>query len=154
MTSPGSWDLAEADPVAAVVWWLQNHTPLNELLREHSTGDGPVIGSRNEPPFPRLVVVDAMPGTLGTFNGRIRTGLSIEAMGDPDGTPGKGALWKIAVASAEALEQMTREPEVRGCVFSVVNADLPWWMPLPPVDQPRYRYTATLTSHPAWPSTS
>jgi hypothetical protein len=150
VTQPGSWDLADADPVAGVVWWLTNHAPLNALLREVRTGDGAVVGSRNMPPYPRLRVLDIDAGDLGTFNGIVTCRFMIEALGDPDGTPGKFRLRRIAVASAEALEQITREASVQHCVFTQVTAGGPNWAPLPPNDQPRYTYPCTTVSHPAW----
>jgi hypothetical protein len=150
VTQPGSWDLADADPVAAVVWWLANHTRLNELLRETPTGDGPVVGSRNAPPYPRLRVLDIDAGDLGTFNGLVTARFMIEALGDTDGTPGKFRLRRIAVAAAEALNEITEQESVQHCVFSLFTAGGPNWAPLPPNDQPRYLFPCTTRSRPAW----
>jgi hypothetical protein len=69
-------------------------------------------------------------------------------IGDLDGTPGKAALYRIAMTAVGALVQWPdadlRSRRPRG---HAGQAQMPGWMPLP-TGQPRYVSTATLWMHP------
>jgi hypothetical protein len=151
VTTPSPWDLVDADPVSAATGWLTAHQDLNAELAKLATGDGRQIGVVNAPPFPRLRIADSNTD-LRDLRGLSWVSLTIDVLGDPSWAPAgnKAALRRLAIATAETLEQMTREPAVGGCVFTQVTADGIAWSPLAPVNQPRYVLTSTLWHHPAW----
>jgi hypothetical protein len=149
VTTPSPWDLADADPVGAATGWLAGHVDLTELLVEEATGSGRQVGVLNTPPYPRLRIADSN-ADLRDMRGLSWVSLTIDVLGDPDGRPGKAALRRVAIATAETLGQLTEQESVGGCVFTQVTADGIAWAPLAPVNQPRYVLTSTLWHHPAW----
>jgi hypothetical protein len=153
VTTPSPWALADADPVGAATGWLAGHQALTELLASLATGAGRQIGTINAPPYPRLRITDTN-GDLGEFRGLSWVSLGIDVFGDLDGRPGKAALRRLAIATAETLHQMTEQPAVGGCVFSQVTTNSISWAPLAPGNQPRYVLNTTLWSRPAWESST
>ncbi len=150
MTTPSRvWDLADADPVGAVTGWLAGHPDLGVLQAAEATGAGRWVGVTNAPPFPRLRITDTG-ADLRALRGPSDVTLSVEVLGDLDGRPGKAALRRFAVACVEALDEVTERPDVGGCVFSRMTVGGPYWSPLPPGNQPRYVFTATLRYRPSW----
>jgi len=150
VTAP-PFPLADADPVGAATGWLVDHPDLTALLAALATGEGRQVGILNTPPFPRLRIADTNTDQRA-FTGLAWQSLGIEVLGDPAWAPGgnKAALRRIAVATAETLDQMTREPNVGGCVFSLVTTGSLSWSPLAPGNQPRYVLNVTLWYRPAW----
>lgn len=151
MTAPSLFPLADADPVGAATGWLAGHQGLTDLLASLATGEGRQVGTLNAPPFPRLRITDTN-ADLREFRGPSWVSVGIDVLGDPSWAPAgnKAALRRIAVATAEALEQMTTQPAVGGCVFSLVTTGSLSWSPLAPGNQPRYVLTLTLWYRPAW----
>lgn len=149
MTTPSSWELADADPVGAATGWLAGHTRLIELHEQLATGEGRWVGTLNAPPFPRLRIADSN-ADLRAMTGLQDVTLSFDVLGDLDGRPGKAALRRFAVATLEALAEITEQPHVGGCVFSRITPGGPYWSPLAPGSQPRYVVSATLRFRPRW----
>lgn len=149
MTAPGSWFLADADPVGAAMGWLASGR-FADLLDSLRTGPGRQVGALNEPPFPRLQVAEA------NWDPRDFTGLSwmalrIDILGDPNGSTGKAVLSRVAIAALEHLKAMREEPHVGGCTFTEVTGASLAWSPLPPTFQPRYVISPTLWFKPVRP---
>jgi len=148
VTTPSPWELADADPVAAVTGWLAGHARLAALQSELRTGEGRWVGVLNAPPFPRLRIADTDADLRG-LTGPQDVTLGIDVLGDPDGRPGKAALRRLAVAVIEALDEITTVPHTGGCTFSRLTVGGPSWAPLPPGSQPRYLLRPTLRFRPA-----
>lgn len=151
-TPPPPLTLHRADPVGAATGWLATHPGLLELLEaeDWSPGPGHRVGPRNAPPFPRIRVGDSNADLRG-FTGLSWCSLTLDILGDPSWAPDghKGRLRELAVATAEALSQLTSQPSVAGVVFTQVTGDGIAWAPLAPESQPRYVLTSTLWNKPA-----
>lgn len=153
MSTPSPFPLAEADPVGAATGWLAGHQALMAEFDRLRTGEGRLVGPTNAPPFPRLQILDSN-ADLRDLRGLSWCSLTLAVLGDPSWAPlgNKGALRRLAVATAEVLGELVLQPAVAGCVFTSVSADGLAWSPLAPENQPRYVITSTLWSHPVWPS--
>jgi hypothetical protein len=88
-------DLAAADPVSVVVARLRR--PGDTRVRAE-LGLGPDddasahIGSRNVPPYPRLIISDPPGGSNRGLRWLMSPSVQVEAVGDLDGRPGEVPL--------------------------------------------------------------
>jgi hypothetical protein len=138
--------LTEVDPAALGISYLSGHPDVVAALAAYGGTAGRVAGV-NRPPFPRITVSDP-PSGFGRLVWLVSPALQIEVIGDLDGTPGKAALYKLAMTAVGALVQWPEQtfgPD--DAVITQVVAQMPGWMPLP-TGQPRYVSTATVWMHP------
>lgn len=104
MTTPQQ---ADADPVAVVLAWLQNHPEAERLLG----GPGHVSGVE-EAPWPRLIVDGGVGGDLRTFTWDAEHEVTLTLVGDPTGAPGKAAMWSIALRILRLVADLPDQQEV------------------------------------------
>lgn len=139
-------DLADTDPVAEALAWLQ-HRP---RIDTEFGGTGHVSGLA-EAPWPHLVVAPgAGDGTLGELRWSITEGLSLEVWDDPRGTVGYARLRRLAIIAASELMQIVDRPAAPG--QPVVTYCIPNGIALrsPQVNgQRRYILGMSMTLHPA-----
>lgn len=122
-------NLADADPVSALLAWLQNHPEVADALG----GPGRVSGIE-EGPWPHLRVDHGPGGDLRDLRWAISPEVTLEVLGDPGGWPGKAELRRIllrcALAAQELAEALTR-PASRSSAASS-RPDCCSGRPLPP----------------------
>ncbi|MFD3514912.1 hypothetical protein [Streptomyces sp. NPDC058657] len=138
------YELADADPVSAVLAWLQNHPRVTKALG----GSGRVSGIA-ETPWPHLRVTHGAGGDLRGLNWATTPEVTLEAYGDPGGWPGQAELRRIILVCAAAATEMPEAPHTPG--QPVINGIRPsgtlLWSPL--VDsQPRWLLGLLVTLHP------
>jgi len=134
--------LADADAVAVALAWLQNH----ERLAAEVGGISGIV----ESPWPRIVVSSGAGGDLGDLRWNIRQEVQLEVLGDPDGRPGKAALWRIAMLAVSALAELQDRDDVPPGVPVVSGVDANGavvWSPLAN-GQHRWVISVYLTLHP------
>lgn len=136
-------DLARADPLPAVIAWLDAHPAVAGELG----GTGRVAGT-NEPPYPRLRLTDP-PGDDRQLRWLMAARLRVEALGDLDGSPGKAALRRVLYVALGALKELPDQPANAGGVVitEVVSSAGGGWSPLAS-GQPRYLATVSVYAHP------
>ncbi|MFI8265270.1 hypothetical protein [Streptomyces sp. NPDC085665] len=139
-----TYDVADADPVAAVLAWLAEHPKVAEALG----GPGRVSGVR-EAPWPHLRVTPGFGGDLRTLEWATEPEVALEVYGDPSGWPGPAALRRIALVCALAAKELVDEPSKTG--HSVVSSVRPSGVLIdsPLADgQPRHIFSLLITVHP------
>lgn len=140
----GSYAIADADPVAAVLAWLAEHPKVREALG----GPGHVSGAL-EAPWPHLRVTAGPGGDMRDLRWATEPEVSLELYGDPGGWPGPAALRRTLLACAVAAAEMPDVPTVPG--ESVVSGVRPSGMliesPLA-TGQPRWIMGLLVTIHP------
>lgn len=136
--------LAGADPLPLVISWLTAHP----LVSAELGGPGRV-GPYNEPPYPRLRVLDVGGGSDRDLLWLIATGIQLEAYGDLSGAPGKAALRRVLYTALGALRELPDQPAEAGqpVVTAVRSATPGTWSP-EPSGQPRYLASVTVYCHP------
>lgn len=134
-----------ADPVPRVLAWLEEHPQMVAAL-----GGAGRVGARNEPPYPRLRVLDVPGGDDRDLRWLSATQMQIEAWGDMDGSPGKAELRRILYL---ALGVLTELPEQDGdpVITAVTSAQAGGWSP-DPSGQPRYVAAVRVWAHPRPPA--
>lgn len=138
--------LTEVDAAGLAIAYLSGHPDVAAVFAAYGGTAGRVAGV-NRPPYPRITVSDP-PSGPGLLRWLVSPSVQIEVIGDLDGTPGKAALYRIAMTVVGALVQWpdatftSDDP-----VVTYVTAQMPGWMPLP-TGQPRYVSTATVWLHP------
>lgn len=138
--------LVEVDAAGLTIARLSGHPDVQSVLAEFGGVAGRVAGV-NRPPYPRITVSDP-PSGAGRLIWLVNPSVQIEVIGDLDGTPGKAALYRIAMTAVGALMQWPETIFGPGDpVVTQVLAQMPGWMPLP-TGQPRYVSTATVYVHP------
>lgn len=143
---PPSQALPAADPVGRVITWLNTHPAVLAAL-----GDGDRVDLYNEPPYPRVRVLDV---TDNDRNMRwlVSTDLQFEVFGDLDGTPGKAALrriWKTVIGAVAEIPDTEPGPG-DPVITSVTGGAGGGWAP-EPTGQPRYVTVLQIHSHPPAP---
>jgi hypothetical protein len=138
-------DLARADPLPRVMAWLAEHAEVTAVL-----GGAGRVGARNEPPYPRLRILDTPGGDDRGLRWLIAPEIQVEAYGDLDGSPGKAALRQILYTALSALMELPDQPPVPGypIVTQVASSRSGGWVP-EPSGQPRYLAAVRVWSHPA-----
>ncbi|MEQ7008468.1 hypothetical protein ABN028_20040 [Actinopolymorpha sp. B17G11] len=134
--------LADADAVALALAWLQGNPTL--------AGEFGGVSGVMEAPWPRLVVTTGPGGDLGDMRWNTRQEVTLEVYGDPDGRPGKAALWRLTMLAASALVELADRGDAPAGV-PVVSAVDPngtlAWSPLAN-GQHRWIVSCFLTLHP------
>jgi hypothetical protein len=134
--------LADADAVAVALAWLQTHPGLTSEL-------GGVSGVL-EAPWPRIVVGSGPGGDLGDLRWVTRQEVSLEIYGDPDGRPGKAALWRLAMSAVSALRELVDRPDAPFGVPVVAAVDPNGTLAWSPLTNGQHRWIVScfLTVHP------
>lgn len=137
-------DLARADPLPVVLSWLGGHPVLTDALG----GSGRVDG-RNEPPYPRVRLLDPTGGSDLGLRWLVAPRIQVEALGDLDGSPGKAELRRICYLTLGALTELPERTAAAGdpVVTAVESAAGGGWSPLPN-GQPRYLTAVRVYLHP------
>ncbi|MFF4188102.1 hypothetical protein ACFYZ9_33400 [Streptomyces sp. NPDC001691] len=104
-----SYEIADADPVAAILAWLAEHPTVVEALG----GPGRVSGTV-EAPWPHLRVTPGATGDMRNLEWATESEVMLEVYGDPGGWPGPAALRRIALLSALAAKELTDAPSTPG----------------------------------------
>ncbi|MGW0033086.1 hypothetical protein ACWDXD_25125 [Streptomyces sp. NPDC003314] len=137
-------NLADADPVSAILAWLQTHPEVADALG----GPGRVSGIE-EAPWPHLRVDHGPGGDLGDLTWRIQPEVTLELLGDPGGWPGKAELRRILLRCTKAAQELVEAPHVPGqpVISGIKPSGLLIWSPLV-TGQPRWLLTLSITLHP------
>ncbi|MFZ3557214.1 hypothetical protein [Streptomyces sp. BH055] len=139
-----TFDLADADPVSAVLAWLHDHPRVAEALG----GPGRVSGL-SEAPWPHLLVGHGAGGDLRTLTWATEPEVTLEVYGDPGGWPGKAELRRIILTCSAAATELPEAPQKPGqpVISGVRPSGTLVWSPL--VDgQPRWLLGLLVTLHP------
>lgn len=92
-------DLTAADPLAVVVSWLKAHA----AVAAEFGGPDHVSGLR-EGPWPHILVEPGQGGDLGDGTWLIRPEVTLTVFGDPDGSPGRAELYRLAMVAFQAVK--------------------------------------------------
>lgn len=101
--------LADVNPVAEVLSWLQSHSGVLAAI-----GSPAHITGLAEPPYPHIRVEPSDGGANGDFIWIIQPELLISTLGDVDGAPGQSALRQIHHTMLSACMEMPRRTYVPG----------------------------------------
>lgn len=136
--------LADADPVSALLAWLQTHPEVADALG----GPGRVSGIE-EAPWPHLRVDHGPGGDLRDLRWAIAPEVTLEVLGDPGGWPGKAELRRILLRCAQAARELVEAPHVLGnpVISGISPSGLLLWSPLV-TGQPRWLLNLSVTLHP------
>lgn len=100
--------LADVNPVAEVLAWLQSHTSVLAAV-----GGVSHISGRVEPPYPHIRVEPSPGGSYRDLRWAIEPEITVTTVGDVDGSPGQAALRRIhhivLLATAE-IPRRTHQP--------------------------------------------
>ncbi len=107
------------------------------------------VGAFNEPPYPRLRVLDTPGGDDRDLKWLIAPEIQLEAYGDLDGSPGKAKLREILYVALGALMELPHQPPADGypVITGVASSRSGGWIP-EPSGQPRYVTAVRLWVHP------
>lgn len=138
-------DLARADPLPRIISWLSTHSALAAEL-----GGAGRVGLYNEPPFPRLRVIDVPGGNDRYLTWLIAVNIQIEVFGDLSGTPGKAALRRALYVALGALMELPEQdiPPGAPVITAIRSQGGGVWAP-EPSGQPRYIASTLVYAHPA-----
>jgi hypothetical protein len=144
-------DLAAADALAVARAWLDAHEGVRRALDPVNVAGGRV-GPYNEPPYPRLRLSEA-PGDDRDLRWLLAPVLTIEALGDLDGTITPTVLRQIMYAALGALTELPEAevPPGQPVVTSVRSLSGAVNSPLP-TGQERYVTTVQFSIHPPTPT--
>lgn len=137
-------DLARADPLPRIITWLGSHAMVTAEL-----GGAGRVGMYNEPPFPRLRVVDGPGGSDRQLTWLISKSIQIEAYGDLSGKPGKAQLHRALYVALGALMELPEQiaPPDAPVITAVRAQGAGAWSP-EPSGQPRYYASVLVYVHP------
>ncbi|MBT2395250.1 hypothetical protein [Streptomyces sp. ISL-100] len=136
--------LADADPVTALLTWLQKHPRVAEALG----GPGRVSGI-SEAPWPHLRISHGPGGDLRTLTWATEPEVTLEMYGDPGGWPGQAELRRIILLCAAAASELPDATHTPGqpVISGVRPSGTLLWSPL--VDgQPRWLLGLLVSLHP------
>lgn len=107
------------------------------------------VGADNEPPYPRLRVLDTTGGADRDLRWLAAQEIQVDAYGDLSGFPGKGELRRILYVALGALMELPEQPPASGfpVVTAVTSTRAGGWLP-EPTGQPRYVALIRVFSHP------
>jgi hypothetical protein len=137
--------IADADPIAEVLSWLQAHPT---VLAEFG-GPGHISGL-NEPPYPHVRVASSGGGDDGDLTWVVSPEVLVETYADPDGMPGQAELRRlhyVALLAAVELPRRAHTAEMT-VVSSVLPSSTAAAVPLP-LGQLRWTSALRVTLHPA-----
>jgi hypothetical protein len=138
-------DLAAADGLAAARTWLLSHPDVTAAL-----GGPGRVGSRNEPPYPRVILSDTPGGSDRGLRWLLAPEVTVAVIGDLDGSPGKAELRRILYVVLGALLELPDVPQDAPGVPVVTSVDSSaggGWSP-EPTGQPRYISAVRISIHP------
>lgn len=137
-------DLARADPLPRIISWLSAHPALSAEL-----GGAGRVGAFNEPPYPRLRVLDVPGGSDRQLTWLIVKNIQIEAYGDLSGATSKADLHRALYVALGALMELTEQPVPAGqpVITTVRSQTGGVWSP-EPSGQPRYLASVMIYAHP------
>ncbi|WP_413100913.1 hypothetical protein [Streptomyces sp. Inha503] len=137
-------ELADADPVSAILTWLQKHTRVTDALG----GPGRVSGI-SEAPWPHLRVTHGPGGDMRTLTWATEPEVTLEAYGDPGGWPGQAELRRIILVCAAAAMELPDTPHTPGqpVISGIRPSGTLLWSPLVG-GQPRWLLGLLVTLHP------
>lgn len=138
------YELADADPVSAVLSWLRSHPQVAEAL-----GGQDRVSGISEAPWPHLRVTHGPGGDLRDLMWATEPEVTLELHGDPGGWPGQAELRRIILLCAAAATELSDVPHVPGrpVISGVRPSGALVWSPL--VDgQPRWLLGLLVTLHP------
>lgn len=140
-----SESLADADPVSALLAWLQTHPEVADVLG----GPGRVSGIE-EGPWPHLRIDHGPGGDLGDLSWRIQPEVMLEVYGDPGGWPGKAELRRILLRCAQAAQERVQAPHIPGepVISGIKPSGLLIWAPLA-TGQPKWMLNLSVTLRPS-----
>lgn len=139
--------VVQADALARILPYLRSDPELEGLLG----GPGRIAGI-NKPPYPRLSL-SYLVGDDRETTWLISPNIQFEALGDPDGTPGSGALRRILYTALSLVQRLPDLPVAP--TDPVITRVLPTTSaaPLPlPSGQPRWVASRRIYVHPPFPS--
>lgn len=138
-------DLARADPLPRLISWLSGHTALRTEL-----GGAGRVGMYNEPPYPRLRVIDVGGGSDRFLTWLLAVPVQLEVYGDLSGKPGKAQLRRILYVTLGALMELPDQvvPPNTPIITTVRSQSAGAWSP-EPSGQPRYVANVLVYVHPA-----
>ena len=139
-----AYGVADADPVSALLLWLQKHPRVAEAL----SGPGHVSGI-SEGPWPHLRVTHGSSGDMRTLTWATEPEVTLEVYGDPGGWPGQAELRRITLICAAAATELPEAPHSPGqpVVSGVRPSGMLLWSPL--IDgQPRWILGLLVAVHP------
>ncbi|MEU8540909.1 hypothetical protein AB0C52_13130 [Streptomyces sp. NPDC048717] len=140
-----SRDLAAADPVSALLPWLQQHPAVTAAL-----GGPDRVSGIPEAPWPHLRISHGPGGDLRTMTWATEPEVTLEVYGDPGGWPGQAELRRVLLVCARAAAQLPEAPYTPGqpVVSGIRPSGTLLWSPL--VDgQPRWILGLLITLHPS-----
>lgn len=140
--APEPGTLPAADPLPSVLDWLATHPSLTWIAG---------VGGLNEPPYPRVRIVDTG-GDDRQLRWLLAVQLRVEALGDLDGAPGKQRLRQVCYLALAALAELPDQPTAAGApvITAVESTAGGGWAPLP-TGQPRYLAGVRVYTHPPRP---
>jgi hypothetical protein len=123
--------------------WLSGHAAVTAAF-----GGADRVGAVNEPPYPRLRVIDTG-GDDRDLRWLIAQDIQVEAYGDLDGAPGKAELRRILYVALGALAELPDQPPAVDypIITSVRSLRGGGWVP-EPTGQPRYLAAVRVYAHP------
>lgn len=126
-----------------MIEWLGTHPEVTAAL-----GGPGRVNAVNEPPYPRLRVIDTGGDDRG-LQWLIATEVQVEAYGDLGGAPGKQELRRILYLALGAVAALPDQPTPEdGPVITAVRSSRTGsWSP-EPSGQPRYVGAVRVYSHP------
>jgi len=130
-------DLSEADPVAEVIWHLNNDPAAEEAL-----GGPGRISDKPEAPWPHLVVTIGSTGQLVTLRSTLGHEVTLQFYGPLDGTIGPAELWQRFMKVLLAVTRMAERDHPPGRPV-VHNSRIQGGTPDQPLSTGQRRYTAT-----------
>jgi hypothetical protein len=137
--------LVDADPVTLVLDYLAADSDVAAAL-----GGGGRVRGVDRPPYPCLRVTNPPSGSDGALLWVVQPVIQIEALGDPDGTPGNAVLRRALYTAMTSLARLPEQPYTPGTpvVTYVAAVGAGGSSPLPG-NRPRYVGQLRLTMHPA-----
>lgn len=141
--------LAACDLEAVAIAWLAGHADVTAAL-----GGQGRVGSTNEPPYPRLNVYQGPSGVEGTMRRVLSPTLTIEALGDPNGVPGKAALRRLLYTALGAMVELPDAPVTDPTLPVITHIESSaggGWAPMPVgvgTAQGRYLASVRVWGHP------
>ena len=138
-------NVEDADSLAEILTWLKDHPEVQAAFGgpEHVTG-------LVEAPWPHLRVHPTPGIWTGDLRWLIRSEVTLEAVGHPDGRPGQSELRRLLLLAARcARELVDREVTPTQTVITEIDTSASLtWSPLPG-GQPRWVLALKTGAHPA-----
>jgi hypothetical protein len=99
--------IADADPVSALLPWLQQHPAVLAAF-----GGGEHISGISEDPWPHLVLSHGQAGDMRALQWATEPEVTLEVHGDPSGWPGQAELRRLVLTAAQAATELAGQPPI------------------------------------------